>query len=67
MKKVMKKIFVFFMAAVFALSLTACGNGNEGGEGVTDDSPVTITVANWSSAGAALERAGVECFSNAFT
>ena len=69
MAKTAKRMIILFITAILVLSLFGCKpkSRDSGGEGTTDDSPVTLRIANWSSAGAALERAGVECFTRAFT
>lgn len=65
----MKKFLAIFCVLTLCFSAFAgCGGGkNYGDEGPTDDTPVTLHIANWSSAGDALERAGTECFTEAFT
>ncbi len=67
MKRFCFMLLSCMFACIAALGFSGCGHKQSGQEGVTDDSPVTLRLANWSSAGAALERAGTECFTNAFT
>lgn len=65
MKK--KLIPIAMLTAVLAFGAAGCGEEQTGSLGSTDDeTPVTLRVAGWSSAGAALERAGIECFTNEF-
>ena len=58
---------LLFAGLMLLAPLSGCGSRSEGSEGTTDDTPVTLRIANWSSAGEALERAGTECFTDAFT
>ncbi len=66
----MKKLFAAILSGlltVVAAFGVACNSETDSGLGPTDNTPVTLHVANWSSAGHALELAGTECFTEAFT
>lgn len=64
MKRFLKLFVTALLVVTTAISMVACGkSGNDdGGTGANK----SIRVAYWSSAGAALERAGVECFATGF-
>lgn len=66
----MKKLFAACLSAVLAAAAVfgvGCHSDGSNALGPTDDTPVTLHIANWSSAGHALELAGTECFTEAFT